>query len=481
MQMTFNERGDAALTEGNLESAEQAFAESLRLNPRDSHAIDGLGRVCRQRRAYALAVELFQKAIELDPHQEVSQINLAHSLNELGRFDETLASLERLPFNASGNPEYLLIRGNALRALGRYQESLDAYSSGLKLSKAHNVAFLVNKANVLIDQKMFDQAEAALNEASSREPKNKKILFNTALLRLRLGDWREGWSLHENRPQMFSNAVFMSKSALSIRERSSDGNGLKKTLLTFEQGLGDTIQFIRFANHQRFKNTELTLHVPSPLRRLVECSFPSCRVTDQKAVLSEHFDQTSSLLSVPANLNFNAETDVHSSPYLRVSPVVLGEIRNSLRIEKERLNIGIQWRGSDNPRLQNRSIPLSIFEQIIPEGAVVFSLRKEVTPSEKSWLKSQAIIDVSPAMSDLFDTAAIIENLDVVLTCDTSVAHLAGALGKRVVLLLPYSSAWVWMEVRSDSPWYPSMTLVRQRFPGDWQSCVSTIRRQLVF
>jgi len=479
MQMTFNEQGDVALAEGELEVAEQVFAESLRLNPKDSKAIDGLGRVCLQRRAYALAVELFQKAVELNPHQEASQLNLARSLNELGRFDETIASLERLPPDARGNPEYLLIRGNALRALGRYEESLEAYSFGLKVSKAHRVAFLVNKANVLIDQKIFNQAEAILSEALSLEPENKNIVFNISLLRLRLGDWSEGWSLHENRPQMLSKAVFVAKSA-SSKNIPSEGNGIKKTLLTFEQGLGDTIQFIRFAGHQSFKNAELTLHVPSSLRRLVAYSFPYCRVTDQKEVLTEHFDHTSSLLSVPASLNFNAETDVHFPPYLRVDPGVSEGVRNSLRIERQRLNIGIQWRGSDNPRLQNRSIPLGIFEQVIPEGAVVFSLRKEVTPSEKSWLKSRDIVDLSSVMGDFYETASIVENLDIVLTCDTSVAHLAGALGKRVFVLLPYSSGWVWMENRSDSPWYPSMTLVRQRSPGDWQSCVSTIRQQRI-
>jgi len=475
--MTFNLLGERALEDGNLEDAELNFAQALRQNPLDSIALDGLGRVCLRRHAFALAAELFQKALDLNPRQVVSQLNLARSLNELGQYERTLDVLERSADDVRSLPEWLLLRGNALRACGRYQESLECYSLGLTLTKTDGVEFLVNKANVLTEQKNFELAGKALVEASTREPDNHHVLFNLSLLRLRVGDWGEGWPLHEHRPQVIADIARASQSSLATKVPHSIKQP-KKILLFFEQGLGDTIQFLRFVNHEYFCDRSVTICVPTSLRRLAEFSFPSCRVTDQKDINPENFDQSLSLLSIPAFIRFDSERDVYSTPYLRADPLRVAEARKSLQVERKGLAIGIQWRGSDNPKLKNRSIPLGIFDKILPEGAVVFSLRKEVTREEKLWLQSREVIDLSDSMSDFFETAAFIENLDVVVTCDTSIAHLAGALGKRVVVLLPYAGGWVWMESRQDSPWYSSMSLVRQQSPGHWESCADTIRRQ---
>jgi Flp pilus assembly protein TadD len=477
MEMTFNLLGERALEDGNLEDAELNFAQALRQHPLDSIALDGLGRVCLRRRAYALAAELFQKALDFNSCQVVSRLNLARALNELGRYEQTLEVLERSTDDVAVLPDWLLLRGNALRACGLYQESLECYSLGLALTKTDGVEFLVNKANVLTEQKYFALAGKALVEASFRDPHNHHILFNLSLLRLRLGDWSQGWALHEHRPQVIADVARASRSSLSSKVAHASKKP-KKILLFFEQGLGDTIQFLRFVNHEYFRDRSVTICVPTSLRRLAEFSFPSCRVTDQKEINPEKFDQTLSLLSIPAFLGFDSERDVHSTPYLRADPLRVEEIRKSLQAERKGLAIGIQWRGSDNPKLKNRSIPLNIFDKILPEGVVVFSLRKEVTREEKHWLQSREIIDLSDLMSNFFETAAVIENLDVVVTCDTSIAHLAGALGKRVVVLLPYAGAWVWMENRQDSPWYASMSLVRQQSPGHWESCADTIHRQ---
>jgi len=475
--MTLNVLGERALESGDLEDAERNFAQAARRDPLDSIALDGLGRVCLRRHAYALAAELFQKALDLNPRQAFSQLNLARSLNELGRHEQTLDVLDRAADDMRYSPEWLLLRGNALRACGRFQESLECYSRGLALTKTDGVEFLVNKANVLTEQKHFELAEKSLVEASAREPDNHHILFNLSLLRLRVGDWREGWRLHEHRPQMTAEVVRASQSSLATNVHHSMKQS-KTILLGFEQGLGDTIQFLRFVNDVYFKDKSVTICVQEPLRRLTELSFPSCRVSDQKDINSEKFDQTLSLLSIPAFLELDSERDIHSVPYLRADPLRVEELRKALQVERRGLAIGIQWRGSDNPKLRNRSIPFEIFDKILPEGAIIFSLRKEVTHEERFWLQSREIIDLSDLMSDFCETAAVIENLDLVVTCDTSIAHLAGALGKRVVVLLPYAGAWVWMENRQDSPWYASMGLVRQKSPGDWESCADAIRRQ---
>jgi hypothetical protein len=154
----------------------------------------------------------------------------------------------------------------------------------------------------------------------------------------------------------------------------------------------------------------------------------------------------------------------------------VAEVRAAVRGDESRQCVGIEWRGGGNPKLTNRSMQLESLAPLLSLDVRLVALRQNPTPEERRWLDAHGVVQLDPYMMNFISTAAVIQNLDTVVTIDTSIAHLAGAMGRRTIILLPYAAAWIWMEERADSPWYPSVTLIRQNAPGDWGSCLATLQ-----
>lgn len=469
--------GLQAIRRGDLDHAEGIFSKRLRENPFEAESLHGLALICLERRNPEFAKELLMAALERQPNFIDARFDLARILIAGAQYLDALELLGLHVDLLNNREEMLLLRGNALRAIGRLEEALHCYETGYAVEQ--KVEFAVNRSNVLTDLKRFEEAEEMLSSILSKNPDNEHVLFNFSLLQLRLGRWKAGWALQEKRPQHpLSVGWEIGTFPNAIRDKVTTGQAAR-ILIYSEQGLGDVIQYLRFVNHPSFIDAELKLQVPTALYELVRMSFPLVSVCTDSSVKRDLFDFKVSLLSLPAALGLKTEQELLSPPYLRGSSQRSVEVRSLVRGQKSQRCIGIQWRGGGNPKLVNRSMPIEYLDTLVSNGDRFVSLRQSPMESEARWLADRGVIRFDSLMANFDDTAAVIENLDFVVTVDTSIAHLAGAMGKKTFLLLPYSAAWGWMESRSDSPWYPSMTLIRQKSPGDWASCITALDKML--
>ena len=470
--------GFQALRRGELEQAEAIFASRLREDPSDISSLRGLALICIERNNTDFAEELLRTVLRRNPDFNDARCDLARVFLSRGQYHEALAILDFDADSLSIRSEVYLLRGNAFRAIGEFEESLRCYERGYK--PEYHVEFLINRVNVLTDLKRFEEAKRLMASVTATSSDNDHVLFNGSLLHLRLGNWAIGWPLHERRAsKKISDQGWQSGELFrNIQDAVRDGV-TPRVLLYAEQGLGDVLQYLRFLNHPGFAPCFLTVQVPVALEMLVKTNFPDVLVETNLAVLDREFDFRASLLSIPAAAGFKSESDFFSEPYLRAPSSRVLEIRDNVRGSGARRCIGIQWRGGGNPKLANRSMPIDSLSDLIGPQCRIVSLRQTPSDEEIQWLDSHGVVRLDPLMTNFVDTAAVIQNLDMVVTVDTSIAHLAGAMGVPTLLLLPYSAAWVWMEGRSDSPWYPSLTVIRQPSPGDWRSCIVEAERLL--
>lgn len=466
--------GMRALKRGQLEVAENIFAHRLRVNPKEVESLRGLALICMARYDSSLALELLSIALQHRPNFLEARCDMARIFISKAQHREALKILDVVTLGETDISEIQLLRGNALRALGQLEDALLCYESGH--APQHHEEFSINRANVLIDMKRFKEAETVISSIVSDNPRNEHARLNQSLLWLRLGRWSSGWPLQEARLKKTKDKGWQVGGLESALQNLRKNGSQPSVLVYSEQGLGDLIQYLRFLSSKCLKNSELTVQVPAALEKLVAVNFPGANVNTDSTVLNQDFDIKISILSLPAALGFQGEQDLHSEPYIRAPMDRAVEIRDSVRGRSTGRCIGLQWRGGDNPRLINRSMPIELLGSISGKGDRLVSLRQEPSAAEAKWLDDFAVARLDELMTSFLDTAAVIENLDIVVTVDTSIAHLAGAMGKRTIILLPFAAAWIWMEERADSPWYPSVTLIRQNAPGDWGSCLATLQ-----
>jgi hypothetical protein len=270
---------------------------------------------------------------------------------------------------------------------------------------------------------------------------------------------------------------------LTFQRSLWDGRPLegKTLLLHAEQGLGDTIQFLRYAALARQRGARVVVGCPKPLLPIVR----TCRFIDQlvdEITPAMDFDVHCPLMSVPGLLKTTLENIPADVPYLFAAPDLVKQWRESLG-GLEGFKIGIVWRGGPaHPNDRARSIPLSCFEPLAAlPGVRLFSLQKGTGAEQLQDMAGRfPITEVGSRLEDFMDTAAVLANLDLLITCDTAIAHLAGALGVPVWVGLPLVPDWRWLLDRGDSPWYPTMRLFRQKEPGDWAGVFEQISSALL-
>jgi hypothetical protein len=300
--------------------------------------------------------------------------------------------------------------------------------------------------------------------------------WNLSFALLLAGNYEEGW-------QEYEWIWRLKKPMHTLPQPVWDGADIKgkRILLYAEQGFGDVIQFVRYAPMVAEKGAEVIVGCQKELKSLLK-SLPGVSAVVAFGEALPHYDFQCPLPSLPRIFHTTLENMPSSVPYLHADFGSIAKWRDRLQNDTYSLNIGLTWAGSPghlNDR--NRSCPIDLFVPITRiDGVRLFSLQKDIP---KQWtgssLSEMDIIDYTGDMEDFSDTAGIIMNLDLVITVDTVVAHLAGALGKPVWTLLPYSPDWRWMLNREDSPWYPTMRLFRQPSPGDWISVISKVHYEL--
>ncbi|MGA9004452.1 MAG: tetratricopeptide repeat protein [Pseudolabrys sp.] len=451
-----------------------AYDRALALKPDYVEVVVARGNVFYELHAYDQALAEYERALEMQPDFAFGFNNRGNALNAMGRHDEALASYEHALALKPDYTEAHNNRGNALLDLNRPEEALADYESAV----AHKPqAFaLVNRGSAL---RYLDRTEEALDSfdrAIALDPELAEAHWNKALLCLALGDFERGWAGYEWRWRGATDLT--SRGFRQPQWRGEDLTG-KTILLHAEQGFGDSIQFVRYVPLVARRGAKIVLELPDslvPLIGRVDGVIGMCRRGDALP----QFDVHCPLLSLPLAFGTTIETIPASVPYLH-APAERVEKWRARFADLERPRIGLVWSGKPSHKNDhNRSIALSQLEPLLSLAGVQFvSLQREYRDSDLPVLNRLPVLRIDDALTDFAETAAAIGELDLVIAVDTAVAHLAGALGKPLWLLVSHIQDWRWLVQRTDSPWYPSARLFRQPRIGEWDVVIAGMGHEL--
>jgi tetratricopeptide (TPR) repeat protein len=457
--------GNGCAQRGEYEQAIHHYQAGIRAGISTWEIYFNLGLAYHRTGKFTHAIECYETAIRIDPDRVDSYLNLGALYREQGNYDEAIAiylkGLQRSPQAALYSN-----LANVYLLTDRLTEAIENCDRALALDPNCAHAYDI-KGACLEQQQQTREAIKLYRLAIEKKPDLANAHFNLAHALLSLGEWEEGWQEYQWR---FQRGVLQKP---AFEQPEWDGSFLdgKSILLWTEQGYGDTLQFIRYVWYVRERGGKVIVRCPRSLVRLLSLVEGVAAVVAEDAPLPG-FDVHASLLDLPRLLGIIPSI----VPYL---PTPKQELFPPLLQGKGKLKIGIVWQSGDHQNLssqklkRHKSTQLDYFLSLLDDRLVFFSLQlgNEQIPEQ--------IIDLSPFITDFADTATIVSHLDLVITIDTAVAHLAGGLGKQVWVLLPFACDWRWLKDRSDSPWYPTMTLFRQSQPGNWTEVFQRVKSSL--
>lgn len=462
---------------GQQGDAIRHFERALALKPDYAEAHNNLAAALRDGGRFDAAEPHCRRVVALRPGSASAHFALGAVLQDQGRFADAVAAYEEAVRLRPGYPQAY----NNLGVIRLEQGELDAAIAALELVlrlKADYAEAEYNLGTAYQEQGRFTEALARYERAQMLKPDYANAHWNEALLRLTLGEFHRGWEKYEWRWR---------RSAYSPRPFTQpewDGGDLTGStiLLHAEQGFGDTIQFIRYANLVKGKGASAIIAECQPgLAGLLASVAGIDRIVTRGEGVLPPFDCHAPLLGLPRRLGTRLETIPAGIPYLHAESDLVKTWRARLGAAPG-LNIGLAWRGNpNNSQDRRRSIAADSIARLcgIP-GISWVSLQADARPDELETLSRHgAIRDFGPWLKDWSETAALVSCLDLVLSVDTAVAHLAGALGKPSWVLLSFVAHWCWLAERSDSPWYPSARLFRQTNRGDWDGVLSRVAEEL--
>jgi tetratricopeptide (TPR) repeat protein len=458
------------------EDAIESYDRALAINPAIHEAHYNRGNALKDLKRFQEALDSFEHALALNPHDHETLNNRGSALLGLQRHAEALSSYERALELKPDYAEAHYNRANALKDLQRYVDALQSYDRAIALKPDYAEAFN-NRGNLLEDMRRFDEALADYDRAEAIDPNYAAAHWNEGLCRLRLGDFERGWQKYEWGSQSGERVKSMRQFEQPLWRGAEALDG-KTILLYAEQGLGDTLQFCRYAAMVGRQAAGVLLEVQPPLKSLL-AQIEGVHVLARGEALPD-FNYHCPLVSLPLAFHTKLDTIPAPAQYLRADASRV-EVWLRRLGESPKRRVGLVWSGSASHRNdRNRSIPLSQMAQLVSAQFQFISLQKELRRGDEDILRENANIEhVGADLADFADTAALIELLDLVITIDTSVAHLAGAMNKPVWILLPFNSDFRWLLHRDDSPWYPSAKLFRQPAMGDWDSVLARVKREL--
>lgn len=465
--VAFNNRGISRLALCRHAAALDDFRRAIELDADYAEALGNCGLALQYLDRNEEAVASFDRALALNPNNSQAYSHRAMSLLRLGLPDEAIDSLNRALGAAPASVDILNNRGVVFQHLGRLDEAIACFQQALSLDP-HRSKTLNNLGNVRRD---MNQSEAALDcyaQALASDASDATIHLNAALCHLLLGDFKRGWPAFEWRWKTETYRTARRDFGVP-RWRGDEDLAEKRILLHAEQGFGDTIQFCRYARQVADRGATVLLEVQAPLKSLMRTLNGVSQVLAKGEALPE-FDCHCPLMSLPLAFATDLSTIPAKERYLSSAPERQAAWQRRLPPAGDKLRVGIAWSG--NPGFandRNRSIPLANFARLFSAPAQFYSLHPTVRAGEREILEAHGeVLHFDDFLRDFSDTAALIDAMDLVITVDTAAAHLAGALGKPVWVLLPFNNDWRWLLGREDSPWYPSARLIRQTGPGRW-------------
>jgi tetratricopeptide (TPR) repeat protein len=441
----------------------------LLLRPDNFEACNSLGALLAAEGQLGEAHHWLSKALLLKPDFAEAANNLGNVLRDRGRPEEAAVYYERVLANDPGNAAAANNLGAVLVDQGRLADAIPCYERALAL-EPDNVAASNNLGVVLVEQGKLQEAERRFDFALALQPGHAEAQWNLALIELLKGDYANGWRNYEARFRRRRNPR---RGLLQPQWRGEPLNGAR-ILLRAEQGLGDSLQFLRYIPLVQAAGGKVILEIPLRLRRLAEQL-----AGIEEMVMSDdpppQCDWQCPLMSLPLAFGTTVESIPAQVPYLSIPEAALWTA-GALPWPARGLRVGVAWAGSpSHPSNRFRSLALAALAPLFRvRGVHFFSLQMGPATAELGTVRGQ-LTDLSPLTTDMADTAAQIAHLDLIITVDTSVAHLAGALAKPTWVLLPCAPDWRWMLGREDSPWYPTVRLFRQPRMYDWNAVVERL------
>jgi Flp pilus assembly protein TadD len=428
-----------------FDNAVHAYQRALELNYRDAGVLNNLGLALQGLERRQEALDVFLDALALDPGNDPALYNLARAQVAVGNLAEGEAVFRALQARLAPD------------------------------TPTERTAEVTNElARAVADQGRPDDALELLRTAAAQRPDIVSFRWNEALLLLQLGRFKEGWAAYETRWDVPSHDRAHPDYAVLDLHRVAG----QRILVQSEQGRGDVIQFLRYIRPLAARGARITLSVYQDLVPL------ALEMPDVERVVGPDddeaaYDLLTGLMSLPLAFGTAIATIPAKVPYLRAPAAKIGRMQHHLG-PKSAPRVGVVWSGS-SASLTRSAMPPAALEPLLLRSDVEFHcLQKEIRPDDRSWLERTAVIMTHEAvLRDFGDTAALIEAMDLVISIDTAVAHLAGALAKPVWLMLPFNPDWRWLLGRDDSPWYPTARLFRQPVPDDWDAVVRSVAASL--
>ena len=495
-----------AFQSGNLNSADIILNRVLAAHSKNLPALHILGLVKASQSKHKEAAELLKRAICLNPNEPSLHYNLAKALQESGADKESLPHHKKAVELNPTNPEAWLNYGKSLSSLGLNVDALDVYKNSLQINPNYTEAFVnigatlkdlerydealnyadkalsinptlseawSNKGVTLNELKRYDEALASYDKAISLKPDYSDAYWNQALSHLVTGNFESGWKNYEYRWKK-TKAEPMRHQEFPLLTDLNEISG-KSVLVWGEQGYGDTIQFSRFIEKLIELKADVIFEVQEPLKELLQNSFLHPKIISQEESTGV-IDFQIPLVSLPLLFSTNFNNIPSTNSYIRADEENLIFWRDKLNSKNKKMNIGVACSGNKNyVNDKNRSMDLRFFEPIT-DKVNLFLIQKDLREKDQDFLSQYPDIKfLGEEIKSFNDSASIIQAMDLVITVDTSLAHLSGALGKRTFILLPWNPEWRWLLDRQDSPWYPTAKLFRQPNRDNWEEVIKEV------
>jgi tetratricopeptide (TPR) repeat protein len=457
-----------------------SYQNAFKLNPRDWDTACRGGVALRELKRFEEAAARFALCDELLPNNGFTLYMRSLSLRDLKRYKEALVPGQRAHVLDPKNPDICNNNGILLQFLDRHREALSLFEKALAI-RPNSVDALNNKAVSLSELRRFDEALAAYAGAKALKPDQAVLDWNVGLLHMLTGNFAAGWIGREARWKVPTLRVIYPKFPQPrwLGEETLEG---KTILVGADEGLGDTIQFVRYVPMLAERGARVILVVQEPLQSLLSGLPGVTQCLPRSADALPEFDLHSPICSLPLAFGTRLDTIPSATSYLPPPAEARVQAWQDRLGPHDRLRVGIVWSGNpDHVNDRNRSMSLQTFSRILDLDASFVSLQKDPKPDDKTVLHQRTeIVDLTAQLADFADTAALIRCLDLVITVDTSVAHLAGALGCPTWILLPRMPDYRWLLDRDDTPWYPTVRLFRQTEAGDYASVLDRVRQELL-
>jgi Flp pilus assembly protein TadD len=468
---------------GRLPEAVASFQESLRLRASNLEALCYLGDALRAQGKLKAALDYYTKALQARPNFPELYVSMGVCWWGMNNLQQALFCYEKA---LEQKPDYADALGNlgaTLWIMGRCAEARENLDRALQI-EPNNADVITSLGELLSSEGKISEALEHYNRALTHDPACRRALDRKSLALLALGDYREGWKLYETglgHLDMRGHNPFA-----SVKPWDGEPAPDRHLLIWSEQGLGDSLQFIRYAELCKQRVGKVSVLCPKPLVRLFK-ALPFVDDVFDAPREGSHFDEHVPMMSLPHRFDTVLETVPATVPYLRIDPDTQAKWAAKFA-GVATLKVGLVWAGSSHKGNVRGSVMdhersaglLRMKPWLDMQGARFYNLQRDEPAEQIAALGlADRITDFMGEVADFADTAAIVQNLDLVITVDTSVAHLAGGLGKPVWILSRYNADWRWLQNRPTNPWYPTARIFGQPTLGDWDSVIAEVGREL--